>query len=194
MVWKPDYVELEALKSYLRVDDSSDDALFALYITTASRAVDDYCGRQFGATEDPETRTFTTKWDRQRRAYVAQIDDLMDLTGVAVTAAGAALVADDDYQLEPANAPARGKPYERLVTDRSGLLAIAADVWGWSSGIPASVQTGTLLQASRLEARRDSPFGVAGSPSEGSELRLLAALDPDLQTSLRPLKRSWWAA
>ncbi len=193
-MWKPDYVSVALLKSYLRVDedDDQDDALFALYISTASRAVDDFCGRQFGSTEAPESRRYGSRWDRDRRGYVTAIDDLQSTAGLVVTAAGTVLVADDDYQLEPANAPERGKPYERLVTDRSGELELTTDVWGWAT-VPASVQTGTMLQASRLEARRDSPFGVAGSPSEGSELRLLAALDPDLQTSLRPFRRKWWA-
>lgn len=192
-MWKPDYVTVALLKDYLRVDDTDDDALYALYISTASRAVDDWCGRQFGATEDPELRKFVSTWDRARCAYVASIDDLPSTTGLVVEIDGAALTIDDDFTLEPVNAPAKGKPYERLVTSRGGRLDMTADVWGWST-TPASVQTGVLLQSSRLEARRDSPFGVAGSPSEGSELRLLAALDPDLQTSLRPFRRKWWAA
>jgi hypothetical protein len=41
-----------------------------------------------------------------------------------------------------------------------------------------------MLQASRFYARRDSPYGVAGSPDLGSEVRLLSKVDPDVAVSL----------
>jgi len=47
----------------------------------------------------------------------------------------------------------------------------------------------TVLQANRLLKRRHAPFGVAGSPELGSELRLLARVDPDVAVSLRGLGR-----
>ena len=53
-------------------------------------------------------------------------------------------------------------------------------------------QEATLLQASRLAARRDSPFGVAGSPDAGSEMRLLARVDPDVAVALEPYRRRIW--
>jgi hypothetical protein len=50
-----------------------------------------------------------------------------------------------------------------------------------------------LLQASRLDFRRVAPAGVAGSPETGSEVRLLARVDPDVAVSLKDYIR-WWAA
>ena len=52
------------------------------------------------------------------------------------------------------------------------------------SPVPSSVKLATELQASRWAKRRDAPFGVAGSPELGSELRILAKLDPDVQILL----------
>lgn len=59
--------------------------------------------------------------------------------------------------------------------------------------IPAGVTQACLLQASRFFARRYSPFGIAGSPENGSELRLLSRVDPDVAVVLAPY-RVWWGA
>lgn len=52
------------------------------------------------------------------------------------------------------------------------------------SPVPSMVKLATQLQASRWAKRRDAPFGIAGSPEMGSELRLLARLDPDVEILL----------
>jgi hypothetical protein len=47
----------------------------------------------------------------------------------------------------------------------------------------------TLIQAARLFTRRQSPFGIAGSPDLGT-VRLSAKLDADVETLLRPFKKN----
>lgn len=191
MTWQPDYCTSAELKSYLNISDSADDAFVALWITTASRNVDDYCGRQFGQVAIAEARTYTPQWDRHLCKYVTDIDDLQDTTGLAIVDSNSDTVTD--YTLEPVNASQKGRPYERITTTtRTGDLTPTA-LWGWSS-VPSAAKVGLLLQAARLNSRRNSPFGVAGSPMEGSQVRLLAQLDPDFRTSLKPFVRNWWAA
>jgi hypothetical protein len=198
MAWAPDYVTLAELKSYLRITDTADDAELALAITTASRAVDKHCHRQFGQTAATEERSYTAEYDRKLRRWVVTFDDLQDTDGLTVeTADGDAI---DVYTLEPVNAAFLGKPYERLVVEPESAAKPSADrhgvaitaTWGWDA-VPVPVEQATLLQASRLHARRFSPYGVAGSPDQGSELRLLATLDADVKVSLVGLTR-WWVA
>lgn len=190
MAWAPDYVTAAGLKSYLRIDDTADDVFLALWATTVSRNVDDFCGRQFGQTA-AESRTYTPVWDRHLGKYVTVVDDLQDVTGLAIVDENGTAVTD--YTLDPVNALQKGKPYERILTAAcAGDLTVTA-LWGWSA-VPSAVPTGAYLQAARLAARRDSPFGIAGSPSEQGEIRLLAQLDPDFRTSLKPFVRKWWAA
>lgn len=191
MVWAPDYATPEELKSYLRVGDNADDVFVALWITTVSRNIDDHCGRQFGQTASLEERLYTPHYNRFDRAYTVEIDDVQDVTGLTVVDDSNTTLTD--YTLLPKNAPQKGKPYERIqFAIDPGEVAISAR-WGWTA-VPSAVKVGLLLQGARLAARRDSPFGIAGSPSEGSEIRLLAQLDPDFRTSLRPFTRDWWAA
>jgi hypothetical protein len=184
------YVTVAEVKSYLRIDDAVDDVFIAAWAATVSRNVDDHCGRQFGQTAGLEPREYPTFYDRHLRRYVANIDDVQDVTGLTVLDKFGTAVAG--FRLGPVNNASRGRPFETITAERGGPWTVTAR-WGWTA-VPDAVRTGCFLQAGRLAARRDSPFGIAGSPREGSELRLLAQLDPDFRTSLKPLVRDWWAA
>lgn len=194
MTWAPDYVTLPVLKDYLNidVDDIDDDVFLAQWITTTSHNVNDFCGRQFGKVAAPEQRFYEPSWDCNEYRWYVNIDDLQDTVGLVVEDDDGNTVTD--HVLLPRNAAAKGRPYERLrLAGRTGEIAATAS-WGWNT-VPAAAPTGLLLQAARLNKRRSAPFGVAGSPANGgTELRLLAQLDPDFKTSLRPFQRKWWAA
>jgi hypothetical protein len=189
VTWAPDYAQADDLKAYERIDDTVDDAQIALAITAASRAVDRHCNRQFGAVAAPEERWYTAHWDRFERAYVIPVDDLQTETGLSSTVL-------DSFTVGPKNAVAKGKAWTRLVTasvptcDPEGIAVTGT--WGWTD-VPTPIVQATLLQASRFLARRQAPFGVAGSPELGSEMRLLAKVDPDVAVALGPYMR-WWGA
>lgn len=192
MTWAPDYVTTAELKSYLRISDTDDDTLLAFWITSASRAVDEHCGRQFGLVGSTEVREYTPVYDSHLRTYVTEIDDLAADTSLIVLDADA--VEIDEYTLQPVNALLKGKPYERIYFDTcTASVTLSSAKWGWTA-VPSAAKVATMLQSARLAARRDSPYGIAGSPSEGSEMRLLATLDPDLKTMLGAFRRDWWAA
>ena len=188
MAWAPDYVTSADLKVYLRIGNTVDDAQVALAVTAASRAVDKHCNRQFGQVAAPEARTYTARWSSTRCRYVVDVDDVMTITGLVVT--GDAAITD--YTLKPSNAALKGKPWTRLVLNAGGNgredgITVTAR-YGWTA-VPVTVQEATLLQASRFFKRRDAPFGVAGSPELGSELRLLAKVDPDVAVALGDYRR-----
>lgn len=192
MAWAPDYVTDDELKNFMRIPDTDDDAEIAFAISTASRAIDDHCNRQFGSVT-AESRLYTARYDYDRCRWVVDIDDLMSTAGLTVTVDGVTLTA---YVKEPVNAAQKGRPWTRLVVDSDSSVVPTGDEyevdmtapWGWTA-VPTAVKEATLLQGSRLHTRRDSPYGIAGSPDQGSELRLLARLDPDVAVSLRGLVR-----
>jgi hypothetical protein len=195
MAWAPDYVTLAAQKVYqsIPVDDTADDADLAVAITAASRAIDDHCNRQFGKVAAAESRVYTPRPDYERGVWVVDIDDLDDVTGLAVLVGGSAVTS---YTLEPANAVVKGKVWTRLVISAdSSVQPTGADneaaitgKWGWTTS-PVSIGQAGRLQASRFFSRRKSPYGIAGSPDQGSELRLLARVDADVGVSLRGYRR-----
>ena len=206
MAWAPDYVTLAQARAYRSISDSVDDAELSLAITAASRAIDRAAGRQFGVVTLAEARAYTPHWDRRRGVWLVDVDDLMTTTGLAV----ALDLADDltfstslvagDWRLHPMNASQRGVPWTQLEVRhdasaqplaRVGGVQVTA-LWGWSS-VPDDIEQACLLQVSRIFARRQSPFGVAGSPADGSELRLLDRLDPDVAVMVRARRRHWGA-
>ncbi len=188
MVWAPAYVTDVELKKFVTVDDVTDDAEVGLAIEAASRAVDDATGRQFGKVAAPETRKYTALCRGGR--WVVEIDDLMTTVGLVVSVPAGTITA---YTLTPVNAATEGRPWTRLVVDTASTIqptgapyeVTATATWGWTA-IPGAVKQATMLQANRFLQRRNSPYGVAGSPSDGSELRLLARVDPDVAVILGP--------
>lgn len=197
MVWAPDYVTTSELADFLRIGDADDNVELGFAVTAASRSVDNHTNRQFGQVAVAEERRYTAEWDRRRRRWVVTIDDLQDVTGLDVQVDAGQITA---FTLEPVNAAEKGKAFTLLVVDPDSAVkptgeehevAISA-LWGWTA-VPATVKQATLLQASRFHARRFSPYGIAGSPDTGSEMRLLARVDPDVAVALSDYVR-WWAA
>lgn len=216
MAWAPDYCTVADVKGYLRITDTADDVLLAAWVTAASRAVDKNCGRQFGQVATAEDRTYEAHFDSHIGCWVVQVDDLYDASGLTVTGQDGQSITD--FELGPLNATQKGKVYERVLLTQPGCsggssgfwwpwsgaypvsslrprvkVTFNSAKWGWPS-VPPAVKVAAMLQTARLAARRDAPFGVAGSPAAGSEVRLLAQLDPDLVTSLAAFRRNWWSA
>lgn len=188
MAWKPDYLTAVQAAEFVRAPGVDEDEL-ATWCTAASRAIDKRCNRQFGQVDVAASRTYRRPavYDVSTGLWLVEIDDVQDTTGLTV--AGVAY-ASSGATLLPDNAAADGRPYERLgFEDDPGddpLVVVA--LWGWSE-VPAQVVAACKLQVSRWASRRDSPYGIAGSPSDGTVLRLLARLDPDVSTTLAGLAR-----
>lgn len=208
MTWQPDYATAAELTAYLRVTDTDDDLNAATAVTAASRAIDANAGRQFGLTGSAVPRFYTYRGMRTDAGQpILQMDDLMTSSGLLValdtgqqgTYTGP-LVLGTDYDLWPRNAAADGRPWTGIVMRRAPAfwfpywedgVRITAN-WGWST-VPTAIHQAALIQAGRYFIRKDSLYGVAGSPATGSEVRLLARLDPDVALTVSAYKR-WWGA
>lgn len=191
MAWAPDYATSAQLKKFVRINDSVDDVEVADSLTMASRAVDKATHRQFGQLDAAAEWTYTAQYNRTRGTWIVNIDDLATTTGLVVVVDGQTVT---DYTVGPRQAVSKGLVWTYLLLGPSvscsgdeGGVEITAS-WGWPA-VPTAVRGATLLQASRFLARRDSPYGVAGSPADGSELRLLATVDPDVRVSLGRYER-----
>ena len=190
------YCTLSDLKTSLAIEDIQDDTALEAAILTASRMVDDYTGRFFykdGTTVAPVTRYYTPNdW------WICNTDDFISLNEIATdenfNQSYTTVWSATDYMIEPINNPRRGWPFTRILAIGSYLfprlypqtVRIKA-VWGWTS-IPNEIQMATKLQASRLFIRRQSPFGIAGTPDLGT-VRLSSRLDPDVEALIRPFRK-----
>lgn len=192
------YVTLAELKTFVGVPDTGDDTTLQWALDASSEQVDAFTGRRFTADGAGVVRYYAAT--TSTTVYVDPLQTTTDLA-VAVDTDGNGtfddtFVLDTDYRLAPFNAPALSRPWTSLEaitgnTFPEGDRRVRVTArWGWTA-VPASVKQATLIQASRLWKRKDSPYGVAGSPEFGNELRLLAALDPDVQALLRPYRHTW---
>jgi len=195
MAWAPDYTTAARFKAFLRIADTTDDVQIGLAITSASRAIDKACNRQFGVLSSATEWFYTAQWDRHRDCWFVSVDDFATTTGLVVKVK---TVATTDYVVEPLQAVAKGRVWTAIrlgsstgVADKDAIGVTA--LWGWPS-VPTPVEQACWLQASRFLSRRDSPYGIAGSPADGSELRLLATVDPDVRVSLGHYVRQWAVA
>lgn len=192
MAWAPQYLTVDEAREFLRIDDLDDDAQIVVAIESASRAIDYFCNRQFGAVAAAEERTYIARADYSTGYWALDIDDLATTTNLVVTVDGTPVT---EYDLSPLNAVQTGRVWTTLhfnadseATPCSGARVAVEAVWGWPE-VPERVKQACLLQVNRLLKRRDSPLGVAGDPTLGSELRLLNRLDPDVTVTLRGLTR-----
>jgi len=158
--------------------------------------VDDYTGRFFyrdGTSAAPVTRYYTAQdW------WTCNLDDFVSLTQIATDdnfdQTYSTVWDVSDYMTEPINNPRRGWPMNRLLAIGAYIFPYnlpqsvrVQGVWGWTS-VPAEIAMATKIQASRLFIRRQSPFGIAGTPELGT-VRLTSRLDPDVEALIRPFRK-----
>lgn len=186
------YCTLQEVKDVLRLTDNVDDTLLELSIESASRQIDGYCERNFYTTS--ATRYFVA-----RDSYEVEIDDLVTLTTLETAPDGTAFDttwSSTQYQLEPLNGVVGGLPtpytmiraIDDLVFPTLGgeALVRVTGTFGYTP-VPTAVKQATIMSATRLYKRYDSPLGVLGFGDLG--VVRISRLDPDIASLLAPYRR-----
>lgn len=190
------YATLAEVKAALRITDNIDNTLLEMAVESASRLVDGFAARQF-YSYGTATRFFVAQDD-----FVVEVDDLANDTVVIQTAQDAdgifdTTFEDKDYQLEPLNQVLDGVEWVfttiRAVGDFlwpiSGGEALikVTGTYGWPD-VPITIRQATIIQASRIFKRLDSPMGIVGFGDLGA-IRVSNQLDPDVAQLVQPYKR-----
>ena len=197
------YATRNQIKAALRIGtaDTQDDELIDNCAGAASRLIDGYANRAFWVVGTATSRVFTAGSD-----FVCQVDDM---SGTAITVKSSQQAnqifdttwTTSDYQLEPVNGILDGLtvPYTRIraigdylwptLNNNYGeetLVQVTA-LWGWPA-VPEPITQATIIQASRIFKRYDSPLGVAGFGDLGV-MRVSRALDPDVMQLVEPYRK-----
>lgn len=197
------YCTLAEVKAALRIPsaDTVDDSLLETAVESASRLVDGYATRNFYAA-GTAVRYFVPE-----STLVAEIDDLVSLTSLETSTKLDGTYdltwTSLDYQLEPLNGKVDGLtgwPSTRIraignnvFQTYSGEASVkVTGVWGWSA-VPIAVKQATVIQASRIFKRLDSPLGVLSAPDLGY-IRVGTRLDPDVQQLVEPYRMTRFLA
>ena len=193
----PDYATLAQLKSALRITDQIDDTLLNTAIGAASRFVDGWCDRDFTIADQPEVREYIPTGPKD----VLFIDDCTTVISVVtdedLDRTFSKTLNAIDFQTEPLNRLQHGlelpinriRPFEdgSWPTFRNQATVRVEATYGWPE-VPIPVRDATILQASRLFTRLDSPLGVAGFGDMGA-MRVSRFVDPDVEILLQPYRR-----
>jgi hypothetical protein len=192
------YCSLQELKNSLRITDNVDDAILELSIEAASREIDTSCERTF-YNMGTATRKFVA-----RDPYFCEIDDLVSIEHLKTDPDGDGQYtitwSAGDYQLEPLNGFVSGfvSPFTGITSRDTYLFPIeegealveVRGVWGWSA-TPTAIKQATIIMASRLYKRNDSPLGVAGFGDLG--VVRVGKLDPDVEALIMAFKKPRFA-
>lgn len=179
-----EYADRATLKARMNieVDDDSRDDLLDGAIAAASRGIDTATGRRFYLDETATARTFSMSGRLVRREDGVRllVDDIGAVSVLVETGSGNSWATVTDYDTAPDNALVRGRPITALASASGWGGASRVRVtarWGWPV-VPPEIAEATLIQASRLFRRKDSPEGVTGSAEWG--VVRLSRRDPDV--------------
>ena len=197
------YATRNQVKAALRIGtaDTIDDDLIDNCVGAASRLIDGYCNRRFWQTGTAEARVYQAE-----DSFYCSIDDIAGTALTLKTSSQSDGTFDvtwkvSDYQLEPLNGNLDGLTWSydkiRAVGDylfptvnanygEQALVQVTA-IFGWPS-VPEPITQATIIQASRIFKRYDSPLGVAGFGDLGA-IRVSRFLDPDMAQLVEPYRR-----
>lgn len=183
----PLYASLDDLKESMKITDTDRDRSLARNLAAASRSIDMTTGRRFWLDPSPVARIINPKgrvlvdedgWHLLTKD-IGDVDDLV----VEVGRAGAWTDVTAQVEAEPTDALDELRPVTSLLRiggrwPSGGGERVRVTVrWGWPA-ISSDIEQATLIQASRLAKRKDSPEGVLGSAEWG--VVRLSRRDPDV--------------
>jgi hypothetical protein len=187
------YCSLPQIKAALGIADGIDDALLEMAVESASRQIDSYTERYF-YNAGTATKIFSPIDN-----FVCETEDFISLSLVETSEDGDTFDttwAAKDWQAEPLNGRAGGittSYYQiRAIEDyyfpyREGEATVRiTGTWGWSA-VPVAITQATVILASRIFKRLDSPLGIISG--ELGSMRIGFRLDPDVQHLVEPYRR-----
>lgn len=168
------YVTVRELAAYISHPDQEEDDALEDAIHSASRAIDDYCGRHFYTSDTATARRYIAT-----DYYCLKVDDIAVTTDLVVKTDDnndgtyETTWAASDYELDPIDGVVDGIPgwpYTKVHAIGSYAFPLASTGarrftvqvtarWGWAA-VPEPVRQSCLQVASEEFNRRHAPFGV----------------------------------
>lgn len=194
------YCTLAEIRGWTGVADTSftgDDTRLEESVESASRYIDDLCGRRFYTTTNDETRYYTAS-DPNLLTNLDGLDDIYSITTLKTDEDDDRTYettwAVTDYDLAPYNAALDGKPYTRIdvagdyefPTHAKGVQIVGKFGWGTA---PKVVKRATLILAAFLLKQKDVPLGMQASSGTG-QIYIDPRISRMIEQMLRGVRKS----
>jgi len=186
----PTYASLAEFKKYQRDTTVDEDELLLDSLVTASRGIEQHCGRHFYPQLTATARVF-----HPRTAWLCKVDDFWSVDDLVIGLdpgnTGAYTGTLSTYSLEPLNGVVNGEagwPYSRIIAvnqnftcGRFPSVQVTAK-WGWAA-VPGPIKQACVYLASEAYKMKGSPFGIASFDQFGpirmrENPRVMAMLAP----------------
>ncbi len=188
------YATTEELRAHL--GDSQrrnlDETELRRALAAASRSIDRYTGSFFWRDKMPTTKTYSpvSKYGIDILPLASTEDLIVAVDNTGGRVYGTSWTNGSHFELSPENQDTdSAHAFTRLDT-LGGYLPVGRNTLritgyhGWSS-VPDAVREATVIKATALFKRGDSPFGIAGSGDFGA-IRISRYEDPDVIKLLDP--------
>lgn len=187
------YVNAAALKVYLGISETTDDALLGTLIAAAQAAIDSYCRQTFEADAD-STRYFDPTCDVDGRCLILDAP-LCAIT--SVTNGNGVVVSSSDYVKEPRNST----PWHRLTLKGSATVAwtwtttpensiAIAGRWAYSVSAPGDIVQAATRLAAYLYRQKNNSADLDRAVAIGASAMILPSdLPKDMTRLLAPYRR-----
>jgi len=198
------YIDREELKETLTLSgETYPDADIDAAIVTASRAVDDYCGRRFY----PDADATQVRYYTPMSCNYLYVDDMLTLTTLKTDDDGdgtfeSTWTQNTHFVLEPLNATANGRPWGTVRVLPSASLRFAfrprsvelTGKFGWSTPPAGVIQATTIWAAALLRTAREGSMGVITVGLEAGAIARLPMIPPAVRMLLGPFVRGPFVA
>lgn len=175
------YTTWAAVKTYLAIEGTGDDALGAALVSRASAMIDQFCRRRFAQW------TATRLYDVPSGVTLWLDEDLLAVT--TLTNGDGATLTSSEYLLLPTNMIPRygirlrsGSAWVGGSTGDEQAISLTG-TWGYSSSPPDDVVQAAVRLTAWLYKQRDAPFGTTARPDVGI-VEVPAAIPEDVKALL----------
>lgn len=196
------YCTLQEIRGWIGAAEAGytdDDTRLEESVESASRYIDDLCGRRFYANSVDETRYYTASAPNTL-TNLDGLDDIYSITTLKTDEDEDRTYeytwATTDYDLLPFNAALDGKPYTRISVAPDGDYTFPTHAkgvqivgkFGWSTA-PKVVKRATLILAAFLLKQKDVPLGVQASSGTG-QIYIDPRISRMIEQMLRGVRKS----
>lgn len=181
------YTTWAAVKTYLAIEGTGDDALGAALVSRASAMIDQFCRRRFAQW------TATRLYDVPSGVTLWLDEDLLAVT--TLTNGDGATLTSSEYLLLPTNMIPRygirlrsGSAWVGGSTGDEQAISLTG-TWGYSSSPPDDVVQAAVRLTAWIYRQRDAPFGQTARPEIGV-IETPLSMPPDVVRILAPFVKA----